>query len=1073
MPWISDPRERMANQLLMRGHATMDQILEASFGEWPPKGLEIVGANDQRVQLVPFMEYVAKALKEKPLLQRLRVQYDVVTKYTGFSRQQGPREITINTHKFILFTLPSLFGNKREGRFYSTMGHEAIHTLQGDHYYRAESVFGKEYANKVQQSQNDTKSRVLLTCLFEQHALASNPFANKEQEHISYLSDGDEVQARMHQIVAEGYQQWGRLPQNREELWVAFSEAGLRPPQGVADQLRLSPTIEQTRAVFGRRPNSAVADIKIHELNLVQNELTPRGHSALWHDTLPAMYADLIEMYGDRQGGERFGLGKNERAPVREAIAAQREAELRETEKRAKAELDERRAAKERQATEERERAANGKAELKGVAKKEKAAPAAERPMAEVSPQSTAGEATGPVAASAADANAARTNASSQASASVDAHAGATLPVAASQGTVERHVTKPEVAIAAAGSDTVTVGVAQPKGGDAHVGSGKASPPNGGVVEASGGLAAHAESHAPAKVHGLVGAFVRLGDMSEHGAQPIDAAALALDGAALLSRGNFSVGTGLLGQATGAVSQAYRGYKEDGLEGAAREGGKGTANTVIAGEVLAPGSTWAGLKSIPALATRAKQVLTSSVEIKKSFDAVRESVVVLKESATLANVVVQGKEALSLANLEELGSGAANFAGKMALANSAMGVASDTVDYATGKKELTTDNWAGTATDAVTNLDPLKAISFGKLSVEKNMDAAFSVVGLSDGSGKSIAERRQEVMNLYEQESKRFQAGMIDPAFRRADPSDSTKPQMTDYTHLAAVSGRLAQYLPEGKIDGHDVNTEFNKIDMTNAKNYMAYKTAINQAMIAQEKIKEENSSWVPRWMRGGESSNKYNEAESELKLLKAAEAEFGKFETGMLAYNQNKEARTEAARVKAQGLDNTPGSVTVVTQPTATAKDHSRKVMNETQKLQGIEKELAELLDNGERVAVFVRVAEMKDAEAARLVNIRGRLIEEFKGAAKNLENSPQYDETSNGVRQFEKQVERLENFERGKIKPQAVQTENTSAVSPVESSMRLPHTNDEHQWGSAPVTPSPTKAASRAAATKEGGLG
>jgi hypothetical protein len=62
---VDDPREIMANQLLARGHASVDEILAASFGEWPPKGLDIVTAQPQRVPFHNIPEDVQQRTIER------------------------------------------------------------------------------------------------------------------------------------------------------------------------------------------------------------------------------------------------------------------------------------------------------------------------------------------------------------------------------------------------------------------------------------------------------------------------------------------------------------------------------------------------------------------------------------------------------------------------------------------------------------------------------------------------------------------------------------------------------------------------------------------------------------------------------------------------------------------------------------------------------------------------------------------------------------------------------------------------------------------------------------------------
>lgn len=302
---MPDPRERMAKQLLMRGHATMDQILEASFGEWPPKGLDIVGTNNQTVQLMPLMDMVGPSIASQPLGQKLWNIFRAQMMTAGLGSVASERQIGMHR----------LWGGN------SVMGHEAVHILQGDNYYRAREIYGPAAAQEIRKSYNDIQSNVLANELFEKHT--STNFARVIGSQIAavgtlnYLKTGVEIQARVHQVLMRGYPQWGRLPQNREELWVAMDDVGLNIPKAIQEQLNHSPTIEHTRSIFANKVKAHLYTETTGDINTVQMALTNEGKQVFWEETLPKIYADLIEMYGDRPGRERFGLGKNERVHFR------------------------------------------------------------------------------------------------------------------------------------------------------------------------------------------------------------------------------------------------------------------------------------------------------------------------------------------------------------------------------------------------------------------------------------------------------------------------------------------------------------------------------------------------------------------------------------------------------------------------------------------------------------------------------------------------------------------------------------------------------------------------------------
>lgn len=319
----------------------------------------------------------------------------------------------------------------------------------------------------------------------------------------------------------------------------------------------------------------------------------------------------------------------------------------------------------------------------------------------------------------------------------------------------------------------------------------------------------------------------------------------------LLSKLNISttVGNraGWIGNALGIFADTYSGYKKGGITEAGYQGTKSTINTGV----------------------------------------------------SLALFLDKGK---NLVGKGPAVGGVAGFAGKMGLINSFSTAAGDAMDYASGRKELNLDNTTATSLNTVVNLDPLKAVTslagatklvgidtgLQHVSISSIVDKGLGTVGLTEGKGEQIGDVVAETMAMYDAEKTRFKAGELDPSLRRN--GSSPIPAMTDYKHLGALRHQIARYIPEGKIDGHDVSLDFDKIDMTKQENYMAYKMGINRMINEHEKIKIANSSYVPRWMRYGGKATKYNEAESQLNLLSAAEKEFGMFETKMNTYKSKQE---------------------------------------------------------------------------------------------------------------------------------------------------------------------------------------
>ena len=304
-------REKMAYQLMMRGHATIDEILTANFGEWPPKGLDIIGYNNQRVNIVPLMDH---SNGDNPLSRMWNKVKDMWS-VAGRGSLGGERNLYLN--RFMCCMVPSWLGG---GGLNSTMGHEATHNLQGDHYWRAESIFRREDVRKIWEQQSDALSNLIADKVYDEHMDRSrlrtvfNKVAKYVYTDIEYQREGIELQARLHETMMNGYPAWGRMPANRQELLSAMEDAGLKMPVSVREQLDAMPGIEETRATFkGARKNGGLPT----GLSFAVNALTDKGREEFWNRGLPALYSDLIEMYGDGPGRARFNFGVNERAAYR------------------------------------------------------------------------------------------------------------------------------------------------------------------------------------------------------------------------------------------------------------------------------------------------------------------------------------------------------------------------------------------------------------------------------------------------------------------------------------------------------------------------------------------------------------------------------------------------------------------------------------------------------------------------------------------------------------------------------------------------------------------------------------
>lgn len=326
MPALWDRDEKTARQLLKQGGASMKDILTLAFGEWPPKGLDI-NANvphSQRVTFKPLLrEMVGSWQAKKGFWPRLwgavTLPFKVISdefSIAGRALLAGERMIWMN--RLMCIYMPRL---ALRSSVVPTLGHEAVHSLQGDNYYRAAEVYGATGAQKIWASQCGTTSGLVMRELddyesrFRRNVLTRAFHAAARGlsgcPGIGYLKTGVETQAFFHEALAAGYRKWGEMPQDMMGLWQALEGMGLKPPDDIRRELDARPADALSRKFSARARTSAARNLKV-----IDRSLSHEGREHFWKVTLPALYADLIEMYGDKKGRERFGMGPNTKGQI-------------------------------------------------------------------------------------------------------------------------------------------------------------------------------------------------------------------------------------------------------------------------------------------------------------------------------------------------------------------------------------------------------------------------------------------------------------------------------------------------------------------------------------------------------------------------------------------------------------------------------------------------------------------------------------------------------------------------------------------------------------------------------------
>jgi hypothetical protein len=215
----------------------------------------------------------------------------------------------------------SIFINKpllaAEGKL-GTLGHETAHILQGDHFWRARDVMGKD-GLAVTLPKQDAISNIVIN-----EATANefkpgymrrilNAVTNATGLGIDYLKSGIEIQARMQEALIEGYPKWDRMPQNNTDFYFAMKSLGFKLTPELRKVMDAHPDKDELEKAFPKSKSRFSSNSQfVNDIEQVQANLTKEGQASFWNYAMPRLYADLIEMYGDKHGRERMGMGPNE-----------------------------------------------------------------------------------------------------------------------------------------------------------------------------------------------------------------------------------------------------------------------------------------------------------------------------------------------------------------------------------------------------------------------------------------------------------------------------------------------------------------------------------------------------------------------------------------------------------------------------------------------------------------------------------------------------------------------------------------------------------------------------------------
>jgi hypothetical protein len=292
------------------------ELLEADFGSLDINGLSITNAPETLCKI--------QDMRRNPDYESLTEEEKRAELIHVAGRAGAGEDIFIHPRYFDEQTLKTQIRG-----FSNTLSHEHIHRLQASEnetgwssaFWNPNMLFLKmpEYNSGIKGKAKNLIGKIAKQT-FDKHAHI------KTGGHFNvtnYFSKEYEIQARLHELMVQGHTSWQKLPANKCELWAALNNLGLKMPIKYRIELHAS---EEGRAALREFKVSPVlrysARHTIRDLNYISDYIGYESkRETFWNEALPAIYSNLIELYGDGPGRERFGFGPNP-LPARNVLQA-------------------------------------------------------------------------------------------------------------------------------------------------------------------------------------------------------------------------------------------------------------------------------------------------------------------------------------------------------------------------------------------------------------------------------------------------------------------------------------------------------------------------------------------------------------------------------------------------------------------------------------------------------------------------------------------------------------------------------------------------------------------------------
>lgn len=315
-------RARRWDAIYRAGGGTATDYIRADFDTIQPDGLDVRPWDSVPIRLENIFK--GNAFQQSGLIGKMHTAFSVGGRVEG-QRHDKIQLNPISYSPIALFLQNAIGKLPWESRIHygDIIAHEFIHTRQ--HYYDNGRWSRLNRDNNIQyvgMNELPLHRRLLRQAIrFEQNFSLDALLGAGNVE--SYYAQHIEMQARMHEVLAEAYADWQKLPTSKIELWAALANCGFDTPDAIRDELDNTQSGRIALREFKLLPSiQASVTRTVSTFNNVQKYAGEKDiQEGLWRTQYPLMYGELLEFYGDVPGRARMGMGANPR-PAIEALYA-------------------------------------------------------------------------------------------------------------------------------------------------------------------------------------------------------------------------------------------------------------------------------------------------------------------------------------------------------------------------------------------------------------------------------------------------------------------------------------------------------------------------------------------------------------------------------------------------------------------------------------------------------------------------------------------------------------------------------------------------------------------------------